>query len=112
VLKASNKSGEMFGYSIPYMLSVFRIELTDWQTVASLLVFLAMLFVIAHRTQSVFVNPVLALAGYLLIDCAFERDGKESQAMVITRAPLGIGDSVTLERLSHYLFIAARREPG
>lgn len=112
VTKAANKSGEMFGYSIPYMLSFLRIDLGDWQTLVSLFIFLAMMFVVAYRTQTVFVNPVLALAGYMLIDCTFKRDKTEAQAMVITRAPLKIGESYVFERLSHYLYAAAHQESG
>lgn len=107
VIKASNKSGEMFGYTIPYMLAFLRIDLGDWQTLLSLFIFLAMLFVVAYRTQTVFVNPVLALAGYMLIDCTFKRGVTETQALVITKAPLKIGESYVIERMSHYLYIVA-----
>lgn len=107
VTKASNKSGEMFGYSIPYILSFIRIDLGDWQTLASLLIFLAILFVVAYRTQTVFVNPVLAMTGYMLIDCTFKRGTIETQALVITTVPLRVGDRYSLERLSHYLYVAA-----
>ena len=107
VTKASNKSGEMFGYTIPYMLSFLRIDLGDWQTLLSLFIFLAMLFVVAYRTQTVFVNPVLALAGYMLIDCTFERGASETQALVITKEPLKTGEPYVIERVSHYLYIAA-----
>lgn len=107
VTKASNKSGEMFGYSIPYMLAFLRIDLGDWQTLLSLFVFLAMLFLVAYRTQTVFVNPVLALVGYMLIDCTFMRGTTEIQALVITKEPLRIGESYVIERMSHYLYIAA-----
>ena len=107
VIKASNKSGEMFGYTIPYMLSFLRIDLGDWQILLSIFIFLAMLFVIAYRTQTVFVNPVLALAGYMLIDCTFKRGSTETQALVITKMPLKIGESYVIERVSHYLYIAA-----
>lgn len=110
VTKASNKSGEMFGYTIPYMLSFLRIDLGDWQTLVSLFIFLAMIFAVAYRTQTVFVNPILALAGYMLIDCTFKRDSTETQAMVITRVPLKIGQSYVFERLSHYLYAAANNE--
>jgi hypothetical protein len=107
VTKASNKSGEMFGYTIPYMISFLRIDLGDWQTLLSMFIFLAMLFAVAYRTQTVFVNPVLALAGYMLVDCTFKRDESETQAMVITRTPLRIGRRYVIERLSHYLYVAA-----
>jgi len=107
VTKATNKSGDMFGYTIPYMLSFMRIE-PDWQTLVILVIFFGMLFSMAYRTQAVLINPILAMAGYMLVDCAFKRGEKEIQAMVITRIPINIGDSCRLERLSHYLFIAAQ----
>ncbi|MBX9661555.1 MAG: hypothetical protein K2X00_23595 [Nitrospiraceae bacterium] len=110
VTKAANKSGEMFGYTIPYVLSFIRIDLGDWQTLASLAVFLTMMFAIAYRTQTVFVNPVLALAGYMLIDCTFRRGSVETQAMVITRVPLKIGARHTFEQLSHYLYVATEAQ--
>jgi len=102
----------MFGYTIPYILAFLRIDLGDWQTLLSLFIFLAMLFVVAYRTQTVFVNPVLALAGYMLIDCTFKRGTIETQALVITRAPLKIGECYVLERLSHYLYVAAIQRPS
>ncbi len=108
VTKASNKSGDMFGYTIPYMLSFMKVDLGDWQTIVSLALFLGILFIMAYRTQTVFVNPILALAGYMLIDCTFRRGDKEIQAMVVTRQPLAVGDICRLERLSHYLYVAAR----
>ena len=60
VTKAANKSGDMFGYTIPYMLSFIRIDFGEWQIIASLVLFLAVLFIMAYRTQTVFINPVLS----------------------------------------------------
>ncbi|EPR3034694.1 hypothetical protein ACU4QQ_001683, partial [Citrobacter freundii] len=106
ITKAANKSGDMFGYTIPYMLSFMKVDLSDWQTALGLSVFLCVLFIMAYRTQTVFINPILAISGYMLIDCTFKRGNEEIQAMVITRRPISIGDSCQLERLSHYLYIA------
>jgi hypothetical protein len=108
VTKVSNRSGDMFGYTIPYMLSFIRVDFSEWQIIVSLAVFFAVLFIVAYRTQTVFINPILAIAGYLLIDCTFKRDSKEYQAMVVTRTPIDVGDKLRLERLSHYLYINAR----
>ncbi|MCK9608675.1 MAG: hypothetical protein M0R33_19720 [Methylomonas sp.] len=110
VTKASNKSGDMFGYTVPYMLSFLRIDFSDWQTIVSLTIFMSILFIMAYRTQTVFINPILALAGYMLIDCTFKRGEQEIQAMVVTRTPLVIGKTYQLERLSHYLYVAATQE--
>ena len=107
VTKAANKSGDMFGYTIPYMLSFIRVDLGDWQTLLSLVLFLSVLFIMAYRTQTVFINPVLAIAGYMLIDCTFKRDDKEVQAMVVTREPISVEDTIQLDQLSHYLYIRA-----
>lgn len=106
VTKASNKSGDMFGYTVPYMLSFLRVDLGDWQTIVSLSIFLVILFTMAYRTQTVFVNPILALAGYMLIDCTFKRGDTEIQAMVVTRKPIAIGKPYQMERLSYYLYVA------
>ncbi|EJG2197708.1 hypothetical protein ACAY42_002778 [Citrobacter freundii] len=110
ITKAANKSGDMFGYTIPYMLSFMKVDLSDWQTALGLSVFLCVLFIMAYRTQTVFINPILAISGYMLIDCTFKRGNEEIQAMVITRRPISIGDSCQLERLSHYLYIAVQSE--
>jgi hypothetical protein len=83
-----------------------KVDLADWRTIVSLSIFLVILFIMAYRTQTVFINPILALAGYMLIDCTFKRGDNEIQAMVITRTPLTIGKSYQMERLSHYLYIA------
>ena len=108
ITKASNKSGDMFGYTIPYMLSFMRVDLDDWQILVSLALFLTILFIMAYRTQTVFVNPILALAGYMLIDCTFKRGDKENQAMVVTRLPLAAGSTCRIERLSYYLYVAVK----
>jgi len=110
VTKAANKSGEMFGYTIPYLISFLRIDPGDWQILVSLFIFLSMMFAMAYRTQTVFINPVLALAGYMLIDCTFKHGTTETQAMVITHAPLKIGKHYIFERLSHYLYVAIDQE--
>lgn len=45
ITKAANRSGDMFGYTIPYMLTFMRIDLGDWQTVLSLAILLSILFI-------------------------------------------------------------------
>jgi len=105
VTKAANKSGDMFSYTIPYMLSFMRVDLGDWKTLLSLALFLTVLFVMAYRTQTVFINPILAIVGYMLIDCTFKRDDKEMQALIIAREPIIAGNSIKLDKFSHYLYV-------
>lgn len=110
VSKASNKSGDMFGYTIPYMLSFMKINFYEWQTVLAIFLFLSVLFVMAYRTQTVFINPILAVSGYMLIDCSLKRGSQEMQAMVITKKPIQSGELICLERLSYYLYIRSNSD--
>ncbi|MEL3900188.1 hypothetical protein [Treponema phagedenis] len=110
ISKASSKSGDTFGYTIPYVLSFMDIDLSDWQTMVAIVLFLSVLFIMSYRTQTLFINPILAIAGYMLIDCTFKRQGKEIQAMVITRKPISAGEEICLDRLSHYLYIRSHSD--
>lgn len=104
VVKVSNKSGDMFTYAIPYMLSVGKFDFGDWQALSGILIFLGLMFLLMHRTQAVFVNPVLAIAGYGLYDCQFLDGAREAQALMISRHEFSNGDTCLVRRLSPFLY--------
>lgn len=106
ITKVSNKSGDMFTYTIPYMISFYNFNLGDWKTLLSLLVFMALMFALAYRTQNIFVNPVLALAGFGLYDCQFKDGTREVQGLLISKHEFGIGDTCVVQRLSTFLYFA------
>lgn len=85
VLKVSNKSGDMFTYTIPYMISFYNFDLGDWKTLLSLVVFMSLMFALSYRTQNVFINPVLALAGYGLYDCQVKDGSREVQGLPLAQ---------------------------
>lgn len=104
IQKMSNKSGDMFTYALPYMMSMNKTGLDEWQTLAGVGLFLGLMFVLTLRTQAVFVNPVLALAGYSLYDCQFKDGAREAQGLLIARLHFLPGDHCTLRRLSNFLY--------
>ena len=106
MLKVANKSGDMFTYTIPYMISFYNFTLGDWKTLASLFVFMVLMFALAYRTQNMFINPVLALAGYGLYECQFKDGAKEIQALVIAKSAPKVGNTCLVERLSYFLYFA------
>jgi len=106
ILKVANKSGDMFTYTIPYMISFYNFNLGDWKTLLSLFVFMALMFGLAYRTQNMFINPVLALTGYGLYDCQFRDGPKELQGLIISKSTPEVGDSCVVERLSYFLYFA------
>ena len=104
VTKVSNKSGDMFTYTIPYMISFYNFNLGDWRTLLSLFVFMSLMFALAYRTQQVFINPILALVGYGLYDCQFKDGAREVQGLLISKHEFQLGDTCTVQRLSNFLY--------
>ena len=111
VTKVSNKSGDMFTYTIPYMISFYSFNLGDWKTLLSLFVFMSLMFALSYKTQNVFINPVLALAGYGLYDCQFQDGGREVQGLLISRHDFQAGDTCIVERLSNFLYFVSGVQP-
>lgn len=107
VTKVSNKSGDMFTYTIPYMISFYNFNLGDWKTLLSLFVFMALMFALAYRTKNVFINPVMALAGYGLYDCQFKDGKRDMQGLLISKHEFQLGDTCIIERLSNHLYFVS-----
>lgn len=107
ITKVSSKSGDMFTYTIPYMISFYNFNLGDWKTLLSLFVFMSLMFALSYRTQNVFINPVLALARYGLYDCQFKDGGREIQGLLISRYEFQLGDTCIVERLSNFLYFVS-----
>lgn len=104
IARVSNKSADMFTYTIPYMMSFYKFDLGDWKLLVCLFIFLAMMFVLSYRTQNVFVNPVLALAGYGLYDCQFKDGPQEKQGLLLSKQPFQVGDYCSVKRLSNLMY--------
>jgi len=107
VTKVANKSGDMFTYTIPYMISFYNFNLGDWKTLLCLFVFMSLMFALAYRTQNVFVNPVLALAGYGLYDCQFKDGNRDVQGLLVSKYEFQLGDTCVVERLSGFLYFVS-----
>lgn len=110
VNRVSNKSADMFTYTIPYMMSFYKFDLGDWKLLVCLFIFLALLFVLSYRTQNVFVNPVLALAGYGLYDCQFKEGTQEKQGLLLSKDHFQVGDYCAIKRLSNLMYFVTQVE--
>lgn len=110
VTRVSSKSGEMFTYTVPYMIAFYNFNLGDWKTLLSLSVFMGVMFSLSYKTQNMLINPVLALRGYGLYECQFKDGDRELQGQFISRFPFQMGDVCIVERLSHFLYFVAKVE--
>lgn len=110
ITKVSNRSGDLFAYTIPYMISFYNFNLGDWRTLLCLGIFLLLLFVLAYQTRSVLVNPVLALVGYGLYDAQFKDGVVDRQGMLLSRSEFAVGDVCHVYRLSNFLYLVTAVE--
>lgn len=111
ITKVSNKSGDMFTYTIPYMASFYNFNLGGWKVLLCLFIFLSLMFILSYRTQNVFVNPVLALAGYGLYDCQFKEGEQEKQGLFLSKSHFQIGDYCSIKRLSNLMYFVTHVQP-
>jgi hypothetical protein len=69
------------------------------------------MFSLSYKTQNVFVNPILALAGYGLYDCQFKDGPREIQGLLLSKLEFQIGDTCRVERLSNFLYFVSYVQP-
>lgn len=110
VTNVSSKSGDMFTYTIPYMIAFYSFNLGDWKTLACLGIFMVIMFTLSYRTQNLLINPVLALAGYGLYECQFMDGDVERQGLLISKRVIQANNVYTVERISHFLFFAVQTD--
>jgi len=89
------------------MIAFYNFNLGDWKTLLSLFVFMSLMFALSYRTQNVFINPVLALAGYGLYDCQFKDGDREVQGLLLSKHEFQLGDICIVERLSNFLYFVS-----
>ncbi|PKQ62525.1 hypothetical protein BZG02_12440 [Labilibaculum filiforme] len=76
VIKASNRSGDLLNYSIPYMVSFFALDLDSINSLLSFTFFMLILYLLTLKTHSIFINPTLALFGYNLYNISYEQNSE------------------------------------
>jgi hypothetical protein len=111
ITRVANKPGEIFAYTIPYVISFYNFNLGDLKMVLCLLVFMSLMFILSYKTQSMMINPVLALSGYGFFNCEFQHAGKSLQGEFVSKFHFRPGDTCLVERLSEFLYFVAKVIP-
>ena len=110
VKSVQNRSVDLINYTIPYILSFFGFDLSKWEDIISLGIFLLILLLLTIKTNSVFLNPILALVGYGLYDIKYQFDGKEKSTIAISKYTLHKGDRFYIRSLTRFLYFV--KEPA
>lgn len=105
IIKAKSRSSEVVNYTIPYMISFVAFDLSKWQDLLSLIIFLSILCLLSIRSQSIFINPILAALGYGLYDCNYTENGKAKECVMLSPKDLTKNDLVKYKKLNNYMGI-------
>ena len=97
ILSVNNRSIDLINYTIPYILSFFSFDLSRWDDIISLSVFLLIMLVLTITSKSIFLNPILAFAGYGLYDIEYELNKKTFSVIAISKFELKTGERFFLE---------------
>jgi hypothetical protein len=110
VKAVKNRSVDLINYTIPYIVSFFGFDLAKVEDIIALSIFLLLLLLLTIKSKSVFMNPILLLAGYNLYDLEYEYDGKRDSKIVISKHEMKSGDRFYIRSLTRFLYFVTEKE--
>lgn len=110
VKSVKNRSVDLINYTIPYIVSFFGFDLSKIEDVISLSIFLLLMLLLTIKSKSVFMNPILLLAGYNLYDLEYEFDGKTCSTIVISKEEMYTGERFYIRSLTRFLYIVIEKK--
>ncbi|MGG9960878.1 hypothetical protein [Ferruginibacter sp. SUN106] len=105
-----SRSVDLINYTIPYIVSFFGFDLSKIEDVVSLIIFLCLMLLLTIKSKSVFMNPILLLAGYNLYDLEYEFDGKTNSTIVISKHDMRCGEVYYIRSLTRFLYFVTEKE--
>lgn len=110
VKSVKSRSVDLINYTIPYIVSFFGFDLSKIEDVVSLTIFLCLMLLLTIKSKSVFMNPILLLAGYNLYDLEYEFDGKTNTTIVISKHDMRNGEVYYIRSLTRFLYFVTEKE--
>ena len=68
--------GDMINYTLPFLIGLFAFDYKTWQSILSLIVFLAFMFAFTRNERVILLNPMFLLLGIRLYDIKYKRIGQ------------------------------------
>ena len=104
-----NRSVDLINYTIPYIISFFGFDLSKTEDIISLSIFLLLLLLLTLKSKSVFMNPILLIAGYNLYDIQYEHDGKNCDNIVLSKQDIKKGERFYIRSLTRFLYLVTEK---
>lgn len=105
-----SRSVDLINYTIPYIVSFFGFDISKIEDVVSLAIFLSLMLLLTIKSKSVFLNPILLLAGYNLYDLEYEFDGKTNSTIVLSKHDMRQGEVFYIRSLTRFLYFVTEKE--
>jgi hypothetical protein len=111
VKTVKGRAGDLINYSIPYLAAFVTVDkFFELPNVVAFALFMALLFVLTWKTQSLFINPILAVMGYSLYDVQFQEGTTDRDGVFLIKGELWPEERVRILRLSQFLYLATKEE--
>lgn len=95
------RTENLIGYSLPYLVSFVSVKLDDPPSLVGLGVFLALMGALTIRTGGLWLNPLLALCGYKLLEVSAHPEKGSARIMfVIAKEQLAQGQRFRAEYIT------------
>jgi hypothetical protein len=98
-----NRSPDIINYTIPYLLAFINTDLNSLPDIISVCIFLVVLMVLTITSKSVFINPVLAMAGYGLYDIHYIYNNNDMTKTVLCKGELLVNNRYYIKTLTPFL---------
>lgn len=106
--KISNKSNTLINYTIPYMISFFGFDMGKTTDLVAFILFMCLLCLLTIRTQTIFINPILAMKGYGLFDVTYTENEKTKEGIFLTKVPLVINKHFLIQKVSNFTYLTIK----
>ena len=104
------RSGDLINYSIPYLVTFVTVDkFFEFSNLVPFGLFMSLMFILTFKTQSIFINPILAAIGYGLYDVQFKEGDTEKDGIFLIQGELSPKSNVRIVRISQFLYLAAEQ---
>jgi hypothetical protein len=108
IISVKNRSTDIIAYTIPYMLAFIGVDLSKPEDVISLCIFLLILLALTIKSNTLFINPILTIAGYGYFDLEYQYNGSVHSTIVISKFDLKKGESYFIRKLTRFLYFVVK----
>jgi hypothetical protein len=103
ITSVDNRSPDIINYTIPYLLAFINIDLNSLPDIISVGIFLFILMVLTITSKSIYINPILAMAGYGLYDIHYTYNDNDMSKTVLCKNELLVNSRYRIKSLTPFL---------